>query len=141
MRRTELRFALVVAVAVALAAALAPLARPAAAQWEAPRDAADKANPLPHNDAVLAAGKAIYEVNCAVCHDDRGRGKGPAAIALTPRPRPLNDAGVVSQSDGALFWKITSGRAPMPAWNQLSDKQRWEVVHYLHKLMGVKRGG
>ncbi|MCZ6765924.1 MAG: cytochrome c, partial [bacterium] len=36
------------------------------------------------------------------------------------------------QSDGELFWKITTGKPPMPTFGQiLSDEQRWLVVRYL----------
>lgn len=105
--------------------------------WDAPREAAQAQNALPHDKQAVAQGKAIYEASCAVCHGDRGRGKGPAAVALTPRPRPFSNKPIASQADGALFWKITTGRPPMPAWGgTLSEAQRWQVIHYLHTLMG-----
>jgi len=37
----------------------------------------------------VANGQAIYRDHCAVCHGDRGKGNGPAAGALTPRPTDL----------------------------------------------------
>ena len=39
------------------------------------------------------------------------------------------------QTDGELFWKITQGRTPMPAYRgTLSQKQRWAMVNYLRTL-------
>ncbi len=38
---------------------------------------------------VIAQGSAIFHDHCAVCHGERGRGDGPAAGALTPRPTNL----------------------------------------------------
>lgn len=110
--------------------------------WDAPKNLAEKRNPLGHEDPIIAKGKAIYESNCAACHGERGRGNGPAAIALRPRPHPFNERHVASQSDSVLFWKITTGRAPMPAWGgNLSEADRWAVIHYLHTLMGPARAG
>ena len=38
-------------------------------------------------------------------------------------------------TDGELFWKITTGRAPMPSWeDKLSEVQRWQLVNYLRLL-------
>jgi mono/diheme cytochrome c family protein len=38
-------------------------------------------------------------------------------------------------TDGELFWKMTTGRAPMPSWqDKLTETQRWELVNYLRKL-------
>jgi mono/diheme cytochrome c family protein len=37
-----------------------------------------------------------------------------------------------SLTDGEIFWKITTGRRPMPGFqNQLSDVQRWQLVNLL----------
>lgn len=39
--------------------------------------------------AVLAKGKAIYNMHCAACHGAKGDGNGPAGMALNPKPRNL----------------------------------------------------
>jgi len=38
---------------------------------------------------AVANGETIYRDHCAVCHGDHGKGNGPAAGALTPRPTDL----------------------------------------------------
>ncbi|MGH7893278.1 MAG: c-type cytochrome [Candidatus Binatia bacterium] len=38
-------------------------------------------------------GSRIYAERCSACHGDDGRGDGPAAAALVPRPRNFRDAG------------------------------------------------
>ena len=40
------------------------------------------------SQAVMTGG-ATFREYCAVCHGERGRGNGPAAGALTPRPTDL----------------------------------------------------
>jgi mono/diheme cytochrome c family protein len=40
-----------------------------------------------------------------------------------------------SETDGALFWKMSEGRGVMPAWKDiLSETERWQLVNYLRKL-------
>jgi mono/diheme cytochrome c family protein len=39
--------------------------------------------------SAVERGKATFRQSCAACHGDDGRGNGPAATALTPRPTNL----------------------------------------------------
>ena len=41
-----------------------------------PTARANVRNPVPPDERSLAAGKAIYEQNCAACHGETGRGDG-----------------------------------------------------------------
>jgi mono/diheme cytochrome c family protein len=42
---------------------------------------------------------------------------------------------VQQQSDGALFYKITEGRGPMPSFKTtLTEQQRWDVVNHIRTL-------
>jgi mono/diheme cytochrome c family protein len=42
-------------------------------------------------DATLGA--RLYQERCSPCHGDQGKGDGPTAAALEPKPRNFNDAG------------------------------------------------
>src|SRR5437773_10620163 len=46
-------------------------------------------NPTPDNPATVAAGRALYQANCVVCHGPKGLRGGPAALTLNPRPLHL----------------------------------------------------
>lgn len=99
-----------------------------------PEEAAAMPNPVPVSDASVAAGQATYTQYCAVCHGPEGKGDGPGAAGLEPKPANFSDAHVQELSDGALFHVITHGRegTAMVAWEKIiGEEQRWEVVSYL----------
>ncbi len=103
--------------------------------WVAPKDAENMKNPLAANTSVLADAKVLYTANCGPCHGDRGRGDGPAAPGLNPRPADHSSAVVQTESDGALFWKLSEGRNPMPGYKKIfTDQQRWELITYIRTL-------
>jgi mono/diheme cytochrome c family protein len=103
--------------------------------WATPREVQVIKNPLAGNAAALAEGKKLYITNCAPCHGDKGRGDGVAAQALIPKPADHSSAVVQSETDGSLFWKLSEGRSPMPAYKKiLTEQQRWELVNYIRTL-------
>ena len=59
-----------------------------------------------------------------------------AAGSLPQKPANFTDAKMMQKAtDGELFWKMTTCRAPMPSWqDKLTETQRWELVNYLRKL-------
>ena len=111
----------------------------AGAPWVAPTAAAAKKNPLAGKPAAITAGKQIFTTTCAPCHGPSGRGDGPAAVALNPRPANFSSPAITGDSDGALFWKLSEGRGAMVAFKStLSETQRWELVSYIRSLQGKK---
>ena len=123
-----------------LAVALLLAARPASAgeaPWVAPPEAKARKNPVARAEG-LREGKKAYDTNCAVCHGATGKGDGPGAAALNPKPKNLADKEIQDQTDGELFWKISKGRGVMPPWEQFPEKDRWSLVHYLRSLAPKK---
>jgi DMSO reductase family type II enzyme heme b subunit len=90
------------------------------------------------------AGKAVYEKKCALCHGAEGKGDGPGAGLLDPRPRDFTKgkykirttASGKPPTDADLFRVITEGMpgTSMPAWKVLPEKDRWNLVAYLKTL-------
>jgi mono/diheme cytochrome c family protein len=104
--------------------------------WPVPAAAAKVKNPVAPTPDNLAAARAIYMDKCANCHGKEGAGDGPEADMYTPAPAALNDAKMMTEmSDGEIYYKITTGRKPMPSFQkQLTDEQRWEMVNFLRTL-------
>lgn len=105
----------------------------AATNWSATAAAKRLKNPIPPTSDATAAGRQIYGEHCRSCHGEKGDGRGEKAAELSVAPGDFTDASAMRRrSDGELFWQITRGRLPMPAFDdKLSDEQRWQVVDYI----------
>jgi mono/diheme cytochrome c family protein len=119
-----------------LAVILGPaLAASGEEHWTAPAAETRKQNPIAVNESSLAAGEKIYVRRCVACHGQKGNGDGPDAVDLGIHPAKLSDPGTREETDGALFWKITVGKKPMPDYGRrLSPTDRWNVINYLRTL-------
>lgn len=101
-------------------------------EWKAPQEANNIENPLAGNNNTITDGKELYTKMCVICHGNKGKGDGVAGMSLKPRPTNLTTATVQSQSDGAIYWKITKGRPPMATYESvISEEQRWQLVNYI----------
>ena len=99
-------------------------------KWTPPPDAVAKSNPLAGNADAAAGGRKLFQRHCAECH-------GNDALGAKKKNAPALTSDVVQhQSDGALFWKITNGKADgeMPSFSRLPELQRWQLVLYLRTL-------
>jgi mono/diheme cytochrome c family protein len=121
-----------------MAAAWAGLMTPSAGAlepWVAPAAAAAVVPPAAGGADAVKKGRGIYDDRCSDCHGRRGRGDGSGGLDLERRPTDLTAAAVAAQSDGALFWKLTEGRRPMPGYGKkLSEEERWQVIAYIRSL-------
>src|SRR4051812_43135137 len=117
--------------AIVLAGTIAPLAgqstqpRERDPGWLAPAGESERANPLAGLPALSAGGGKLFKQRCSECHGLDARG--------TTRAPDLHAADVQAQTDGSLFWKISSGntRSGMPSFSFLPAQQRWQLVLFL----------
>jgi len=95
--------------------------------WMAPPNASAKQNPLANRPDAAAGGAKLFQERCATCHGADARGTEDAP--------DLSQADVQAQTDGALFWKISTGnsRSGMPAFSFLPELQRWQLVLHLRQ--------
>ena len=104
-------------------------------KWVSPAPNVAKKNPTAPTQESIAAGQKIYSKTCAMCHGKTGDADGPAVIELNIHPAKLSDPQLATESDGALFWKITTGKKPMPTYGKrLSETDRWNLVNYVRTL-------
>ncbi|HEY5543841.1 MAG TPA: cytochrome c [Candidatus Binatia bacterium] len=88
------------------------------------------------------AGKTKYDANCVGCHGATGKGDGPAAAALNPKPQDhTNGKAMKALSDKYLFDIIKDGGASqkkspiMPAsGKKLNDQEISDIVAYIRSL-------
>jgi mono/diheme cytochrome c family protein len=104
--------------------------------WKVPEEAKLRPNPIQPSASALAAGRSIYQDKCTQCHGQTGKGDGPDAASYYPSPTSLVDANHMnSVMDGEIFYQISEGRKPMPAFKRkLSEEQRWQLVLYVRSF-------
>jgi high-affinity iron transporter len=64
---------------------------------------------IPSDTPSLARGAEVFQANCASCHGSMGRGDGPAAAGLDPKPTDLSGAALRDQSPLDYYRRITIG--------------------------------
>lgn len=83
--------------------------------------------------------KHTYVQDCANCHGADGKGDGPGAAILDPKPRDFaNCKDMSKRSDAELFKAISQGgvavglSGEMQPWgDQLSEQQIHELIKYV----------
>lgn len=104
--------------------------------WPVPDAAKNKKNPVASNATSIAAGKTLYNTHCKSCHGAKGLGDGTKAANLKTEPGDFSKADFQSQTDGALFYKISEGRDDMPSFKKkIPDADDiWSIVDFLRTL-------
>ncbi len=78
----------------------------------------------------------LFNINCAICHGEKGAGNGP--IATSGKIGGIANLTLdmyVKMADGTMFHSITYGRNLMGSYaSQLDRKQRWMLVKYIRTL-------
>jgi mono/diheme cytochrome c family protein len=109
------------------------------------------ASPAAASPAVLRArmerARKLFLAECSGCHGERGRGDGPVAETLDPKPRDLT-------RDRFRYRTTPSGEPPrredllatierglpgsaMPAFRFLSEEERGLLADYVQRLAGI----
>ncbi|HIB36495.1 cytochrome c [Mesonia sp.] len=94
-------------------------------------------NPLPYTEDNVNEGKALYTIYCAICHGDKGDGKGTLAQREKILGIPAyNDAGRAI-TEGSVYHVMFYGLNTMGSYAaQTSEEERWKIDHY---VMDLKR--
>lgn len=98
-------------------------------------------NPIAYTEENYEDGKELYTIYCAVCHGDKGAGKG----ILVQREKIL---GVPSYDDvgraiteGSVYHVMYYGLNNMGSYaSQTSIEERWQITHYVMSLKNQLEG-
>jgi mono/diheme cytochrome c family protein len=98
-------------------------------------------NPIRYTKENEDAGKALYDIYCAICHGAKGDGKGP----LVKREKILgvpsyNDIGRAI-TEGSIYHVMYYGINSMGSYaSQTNEHERWQIVQYVEKLKADLEG-
>ncbi len=105
--------------------------------WVAPASSKSVKNPVPASAQSIAKGKTVYETTCKACHGDPGKGN---SLPLVPKPPDPASDQYQKNTDGELFYKITTGRGAMvPYKTTISDTDKWNVINYARSVAKNKK--
>lgn len=94
-------------------------------------------NPVAPSSASIAAGKPLYQKNCAPCHGTSGEG-GPGNDLIPAAPDLTDAMWDHGSTDGEIFSNVKNGIAPdfnmTPFKDKLKDEEIWNIVNYLRSL-------
>ncbi len=99
------------------------------------------ANLLTPMKAQLARGESLYKMDCAPCHGVEGKGDGPAAASLNPKPRDYHvTTGWINGRLLSDMFKTVSqgipGSAMVSFAGALSANDRLAVIDYIRSSFG-----
>jgi mono/diheme cytochrome c family protein len=99
-------------------------------------------NPVAADAKSVARGERLFNIYCAPCHGQSGTGDGLVGEKLIMKPWNLTSSNDMHRwdtkeyPDGYIFGYMTFGGAVMPSYaNDLSAKERWDVVNYLRVVL------
>jgi mono/diheme cytochrome c family protein len=102
---------------------------------------ADLKNTLPYTEENLAKGKELYDIYCATCHGKKGNGKGWLVQQEKILGVPSYDDAGRAITEGSVYHVMYWGINTMGSYaSQMSEKELWQVDHYVMKLKAELEG-
>ena len=102
---------------------------------------AELKNPLPYTEDNVNEGKALYTIYCAICHGDKGDGKGTLAQREKILGIPAYDDAGRAITEGSVYHVMYYGINTMGSYAaQTNEKERWQIDHYVMDLKAQLEG-
>lgn len=105
------------------------------------------ADAMPFSEGEAAVGKDLYVRECSACHGEYGRGDGPAAAFLDPKPRNFTrkqfklrtTATGKAPRSADILGTLERGMpgSAMPSYAALSTDEKRKIGAYVFKLAGL----
>jgi mono/diheme cytochrome c family protein len=107
----------------------------APAEYKIPPADAARVNPVKPTAESHAKGKKMYGIDCAMCHGEKGDGKGDMGPDYKTMPDFTNPDALKNRTDGELFYVIRNGKGDMPPEdNRAKDDDIWNMVNYVRSF-------
>jgi len=77
----------------------------------------------------------VYAIDCAMCHGDKGDGKGDMASDIKNVTDFTNPDAMKNHTDGELFRVIRKGKGDMPPEGErVKNDDIWNLVNYVRSF-------
>jgi hypothetical protein len=101
-------------------------------EWVVPEDKRGKLSTFAFDDNSRKAGEALYMKNCMSCHGTPGKGN---FLNLVPPPGDPATNKIQHNSDGEIFYKVTTGRGSMPSFKSVfTSTDIWNIISFLRSF-------
>jgi mono/diheme cytochrome c family protein len=101
-------------------------------EWIVPEEKKGRLSTFPFSDETRKEGEKLYTVNCMSCHGNPGKGN---YLALVPVPGDPATEKIQRNTDGEIFYKVTSGKGQMPSFRSvLTTDDIWKTVSYIRSF-------
>jgi cytochrome c5 len=102
----------------------------------APSPAAPAVNPVKPTPESQAHAKKIWGYDCAMCHGEKGNGKGDVVEAMKLTMKDYTDpAALKDMTDGQLFDIIKNGKGQMPGEGERAKPDDvWNLVILIRSM-------
>lgn len=102
---------------------------------------AELKNTLPYTEENLAKGKELYDIYCGICHGNKGNGQGWLVEQEKILGVPSYDDQGRAITEGSVYHVMYWGINTMGSYaSQMSEKELWQVDHYVMKLKAELEG-
>lgn len=89
-------------------------------------------NPQTANPASVERGRALFAINCAMCHGQTSAERGSVGKKLKPPASALEQSLLRDRSDAHIYRAISLGFGRMPPFkDKLTQQERWDVIDFL----------
>lgn len=98
-------------------------------------------NPISYTKDNKANGMELYTIYCAICHGDKGNGKGHLVTTEKILGVPSYDDVGRAITEGSIYHVMYYGINSMGSYaSQTSIEERWQIVQYVESLKAALEG-
>jgi mono/diheme cytochrome c family protein len=100
--------------------------------WVVPEDKKGRLSTFAFDDKTRTSGQKLFTLNCMSCHGTPGKSN---YLNLVPPPGDPAAQKFQKNSDGEIFYKVTTGRGQMPSFRSvLTTNEIWNIISYIRSF-------